>query len=328
MIRRRPRAFTLIELLVVIAIIALLIGILLPAIGRARDTARNIICQTNVRSIGQGMVLYANDWNGRFPPNVNEGRDENNRPGIYWYENPRIGNYLPNFGGNEATSDNAAISETAGGGVFVCPNHPDARRSYTMNFYASSGVALAPGSNPNDYRTHRYLAARNANFNTGTGGTGFNQFTANEPSGTFLVTEAWGVSGVQLDGEYFWFTNSAVGQQGRPGERFGGGEGVDDFPGNAFGTRGVRAPEAGVYDRGSGMSPTPHSYLPYYRHPRRGDKPFALEGRANFVFLDNHVKSIEARDLFESDTGLSSFQVLWSNDDRRLDREVNPGSGG
>jgi len=65
--KRSSAAFTLIELLVVISIIALLIGILLPALGAARSTARDMACLSNQRQIGIGLYAYAQEHKGTLP---------------------------------------------------------------------------------------------------------------------------------------------------------------------------------------------------------------------------------------------------------------------
>jgi prepilin-type N-terminal cleavage/methylation domain-containing protein/prepilin-type processing-associated H-X9-DG protein len=65
--QNRRQGFTLVELLVVIGIIALLISILLPSLNRAREMANRIKCGSNLRQIGQAMLLYANENGGAYP---------------------------------------------------------------------------------------------------------------------------------------------------------------------------------------------------------------------------------------------------------------------
>lgn len=64
---RLNKGFTLIELLVVIAIIGILAGILLPVLSRARESARSTQCASNVKQIGMGLIMYANENSEAFP---------------------------------------------------------------------------------------------------------------------------------------------------------------------------------------------------------------------------------------------------------------------
>ncbi len=64
----RRLAFTLIELLVVVAIISLLMAILLPSLSNARKQAQRIVCASNLRQLGVGVMMYASDASGKLPP--------------------------------------------------------------------------------------------------------------------------------------------------------------------------------------------------------------------------------------------------------------------
>ena len=90
---RARRAFTLVELLVVIGIIAVLIGVLLPALRAAREQAVSLQCQSNLRSCGQVLYLYANQNKSYFPMMVVDTTEV--LPGVISYQNMNMQQGIP-----------------------------------------------------------------------------------------------------------------------------------------------------------------------------------------------------------------------------------------
>jgi prepilin-type N-terminal cleavage/methylation domain-containing protein/prepilin-type processing-associated H-X9-DG protein len=102
----RKGAFTLIELLVVIAIISLLMAILIPALHKAREQGKDVICRNNLRQVGLGANLYAEDWD-QYVPRGSAGE-------IAWYML-----FMPFLAQKPVGNDYRTVD------IYRCPSYPD-----------------------------------------------------------------------------------------------------------------------------------------------------------------------------------------------------------
>ena len=164
----KNKPFTLIELLVVIAIIAILAGMLLPALNQAREKSRASNCQGNMKQIGTALSMYNAAYDDYYPCSEVAWGDLNNKP--TWSDV-----VLPFMGATTSFTS----SHYNRGGAFICPTQ--------KNVYPSWRIYISYGINRDFVGRENYTNRTWASQKTG----GVKASSVSAPTSQLIVTETW-----------------------------------------------------------------------------------------------------------------------------------------
>ena len=273
--RTSDNAFTLVELLVVIGIIAVLISILLPALGRVRAQAKGAYCASNQRQLAIAVFSYANDNKGFFPPATYFAPNPNNPAAFIqfgWHTPQALGKYMRN------TSENPFYVNAR---TLYCPIVFDRASSAPNGTWAAEfGIGYnAATSIRENFLQLRYPTVAPTDGN----------YAAQEASLKTAMTKMKRLGRVKDSSQTLMFTDVSGGLSTEGGSRF-----IQLYNGAAATLNAPNTSSNGMY------ATDPAKDAVSYRHGKR----------ANVAFFDGHVEPFTSTQIDDHNVGTHKGQGI------------------